>query len=108
MPCKLQLIIRSAELILIGAGVLAIFLSGCSKVPPPPQGQLCEFSASRYESVCRQIVVTPKDGTVAPGQATTYVPAMQMQGWIATDPQSWAEISAYIQKLKALIQNDCK
>lgn len=108
-----KLLLKASSIIL-----LTSFL-GCASLPPPPQGDLCVISVADGGAVC--VPINPavvKEYTEAKHLHCVNVPNKNalmcdknsfeaikvefkaMDNWIAFDPQTWANLQAYINKLK--------
>jgi hypothetical protein len=81
-------------------------------MPPPPAGNLCLFNAQKLYSVCEPISpqMVQEDKTnhnltvVLNGKNGIIIPAVYMNNWITTDPNTWANMQAYINQLKSRAQ----
>jgi hypothetical protein len=85
----------------------------CQSLPPPPKGKICVFGVEEMASHCSVIsqnIISEIRGiyklNIQEIQTQgDQIPVTEMNNWITTDPDSWANIEAYINKLKSRLEN---
>lgn len=80
--------------------ICALMTISCSEMPEKPNGDLCTIDLPRSQLICSPI---PKNDTDPPGKSFK-TPIANADKYIAFSPETWKNISAYIQQLKILAE----
>lgn len=87
---------------------LTIPLINCASLPPPPEGELCIMQTATSNAAC--VPITKKIQSMMnkepmPLDDSHLVNFSEMNKWVAFSPETWANIEAYILKIKTMIEN---